>query len=142
MESIKSFLGYFFTSVPGKEFKYYTHFYILIGILILGSILFGYFYSKKKKTDIAFKRSFKKTASKLMLFAILFAILLLLRYEEIPYFSTRIILYLSVIVFLYWAYKSIKTYKITYLKEKGPKEEKKTDTKEKIQEKTYSASKK
>ena len=142
METISSILDYFFTSVPGKEFAYYNHFYIFIGILFIGSIVFGQIYKKKRKTDVAFKRLYKKVSSRLIIFAIIFGFLILARYEKIPYFSTRILLSLTSLIFIYWLYKNIKSYKTSYLKEKRTEEHKKIVFKEKKEEKIYSASKK
>jgi len=142
METISSILEYFFTSVPGKEFAYYNHFYVFIAILFILSIAFSQIYKKKKKTDIAFKRLFKKVSSRLMTFAIAFGLLILLRYEQIPYFSIRILLYLTGGLFIYWLFKSLKKYKVTYIKEKRNNESKKTIHKGKKEVKTYSASKK
>ena len=142
MDTVQSFLGYFFTSIPGKEFAYYKAFYLFIAILFVSAIIFSQNYKKKKKTDVAFKRCFKNVSNRLITFAIIFGILMLLRYEQIPYLSTRILLYLTSLIFLYWLYKTVKTYKVTYLKAKGHQEEKKHSLKEKKEVKTYSASKK
>ena len=109
METIKSFFGYFFTKTPGTEFAYYTHFYVLIAVLFISSFVFGHIYKKRRKSDLAFKRLFKKVSSRLMTFAILFALLILLRYEQIPFLSTRILLYTTGIFFAYWLFKTVKT---------------------------------
>ncbi|MFH1533783.1 MAG: hypothetical protein ABID64_02535 [Nitrospirota bacterium] len=118
MEYIKSIFSYFFTSNPGTEFSYYVPVLVFAAVLILGSILFSQYYKKKKKTDFAFKRLFKKLSSRMLLFGILFLVLMAFRYENIPYFSMRILLYLTALIFLYFIYRYIKIYAVKYPKEK------------------------
>lgn len=118
MELIKSTLTYILKTNPGPQFGYYIEFAVLIAILIIASITLSQIYQKRKKTDFAYKRLFKKTSSRFLLFGILFTILVAFRYENIPYFSMRIWLYLSILLFLYFLYKTIKTYKKEYPKEK------------------------
>lgn len=118
MEYIKSFFSYFFTSNPGTAFSYYIPVLILSAVLILGSLIFSQYYKKKKKTDFAFKRLFKNLSSRMVLFGILFLILVAFRYENIPYFSMRILLYLTALIFLYFVYRYIKIYIVKYPKEK------------------------
>ncbi|MDA1060257.1 MAG: hypothetical protein O3B47_00495 [bacterium] len=118
METIKSILGYLFDKAPGKEFSYYIPMVILILVLILGGIIFSAIYKKRKRDDFAFKRLFKKTGSNLVIFGIIFILLTLIRYENIIYFSMRIWLYLSLMGLLYFLYKTIHTYKVSYPKEK------------------------
>ena len=142
METISSILHYFFTSIPGKDFAYYSYFYAIIALLIIGSIIFSQTYKKKKKNDLAFKKLFKNVSNRLMTFGIIFGLLVLLRYEQIPYFSMRALLYVTGGLFIYWSYKTIKTYKTTYLKAKKDQEKKSTAKDEKKKVKTYSASKK
>ena len=142
METISSILHYFFTSIPGKDFAYYNYFYAVIALLIIGSIIFSQTYKKKKKNDLAFKKLFKNVSNRLMTFGIIFGLLVLLRYEQIPYFSMRALLYLTGGLFIYWSYKTIKTYKTTYLKAKKDQEKKSNAKDEKKKVKTYSASKK
>ena len=142
METISSILHYFFTSIPGKEFAYYNYLYAFIGLLIIGSIIFSQIYKKKKKNDLAFKKLFKNVSNRLMTFGIIFGLLTLLRYEQIPYFSMRILLYLTGGTFIYWLYKTLKTYKNTYLKAKEEQDKKNTTKSKKKKVKKYSASKK
>lgn len=125
--------SYLFDPTPGKEFSYYIPMIILIVLLVAGAIAISQLYAKKKKTDIAFKKVFKKTAGRLSLFAILFTILVLLRYENIPYFSMRIWLYGTLLIFLYLVYKNIQSYRTEYPKLKA--HYKRSKTKKKV--KTY-----
>jgi Ca2+/Na+ antiporter len=118
MEYIKSFFSYFFTPNPGTDFSYYIPVLTVAVVLILGSILFSQYYKRKKKTDFAFKRLFKKVSSRMLLFGILFLVLTALRYESIPYFSMRFLLYLTAGLFLYFIYSYIKIYTVKYPKEK------------------------
>lgn len=112
-------LSYFFSTAPGSVFKYYIPLFILIGILILGSIIFSFYYKQKKKTDFAFKRLFKQFGNRLLIFGILYLFLIIVRFENIPYFSMRIWLYLTTLALLYLVvYKYLKSYFISYPKEK------------------------
>ncbi len=118
MEYIKSFFSYFFASNPGTAFSYYVPVLVLSAVLILSSLVFAQYYKRKKKTDFAFKRLFKKLSNRMLLFGILFLVLTALRYENIPYFSMRILLYLTALTLLYFIYKYIKIYTVDYPKEK------------------------
>lgn len=118
MDKIKAFASYLFNSAPGKEFKFYIPLIILAVILILGSIVFAIIYKQRKKHDFALKRLFKKFSSRLALLGLLFLFLIAVRAENIPYFSMRILLYLSFLLLIFFAYKYIKVYKVTYPKEK------------------------
>ena len=118
MEYIKSSFSYFFAPNPGTQFSYYIPILVLAGVLILGAIAFSGYYNKKKKTDFAFKRLFRKLSGRMFLFGILFLVLIALRYENISYFSMRILLYLTALISLYFVYRYIKIYKVKYPKEK------------------------
>lgn len=118
MEKVKSIFSYFFTRIPGTEFKYYIPFVIFIILLIVGGIAFSAYYKHRKKTDPAFKRLFQKTSTKLVLLGIMFGLLTLLRYERIPYFSMRIWLYLGILLFLWFVYHTVRVYKVDYPREK------------------------
>lgn len=118
MEKVKSIFSYFFTRIPGADFNYYKALIILIIGLIVGGIAFSAYYKLRKKNDPAFKRLFKKTATRLVLFGIMFGLLTLLRYERIPYFSMRIWLYLGTLLFLWFVYRTIRVYKVDYPREK------------------------
>lgn len=114
MNSIKSIFSYFFSPVPGPQFKFYIPLIILIIALIAGGIAFSIFYKKKKKEDLAFKRLFKNTSKRLILFGILFLVLIMSRYQQIPYFSMRILIYISLAALMFFTYKTVKTAKIEY----------------------------
>lgn len=125
-----AFLNYLLSINPGQAFSYYTELIILAALLIIGSIIFSQIYKKKKKTNFAFKRLFKKTSNRFFLLGFLYVILILLRYENIPYFSMRIWLYLSTLLLIFVLYKTIKTYIIDYPKEKENSQAKKVVRKE------------
>ncbi|MFA6992069.1 MAG: hypothetical protein WC269_02195 [Candidatus Gracilibacteria bacterium] len=118
MEKVTSILGYLFKAIPGSNFKYTIPVLVVAVLLILAGIVFGYIYNKKKKDDFAFKRLFKKTGSRLVLMGILFLVLVGVRYENIPYFSMRIWLYLSALLLLYVIYKLGKNFFKDYPKER------------------------
>src|SRR3989338_1716190 len=102
MEKVKATFSYFFAKTPEANFQYYKILIILVILLIGGGIAFSAYYKLRKKNDPAFKRLFKKTATRLVLLGIMFGLLTLLRYERIPYFSMRIWLYLGVLLFLWF----------------------------------------
>jgi len=113
-----NFLKDLIDSTPGSEFSYYIPIIILSALLIIGSFVFSTIYKRKKKNDFAFKRLFKKVPRVMLIFGILYALILIFRYENIPYFSMRLWLYITTIVFLYFVYRYIKKFKVDYPKEK------------------------
>lgn len=118
MESIKSFFNYLFTINPGSESNLYIPLIILSALLIVGSILFSNIYKKKKREDFAFKRLFKKLGNKMLIIGIIIPLLLVIRYENIPYFSMRIWLYVVLLLSVYFIHKYVKLYKVDYPREK------------------------
>lgn len=118
MEFIKSAVEYLFSRNPGPQFKFYIPLIILIVVLFLSSIVFAVIYKNKKKTDFAFKHLFKKTANRLFWIGSLFLFLVLIRYENIPYFSMRILIYLSLLLLIYFTFKTAKTFFKDYPREK------------------------
>jgi len=124
--------------IAPAEFSYDKAALASVILLIIGAVVFSQIYKKKKKEDIAFKKLFKKTSSHLVSFAIAFSFLVAVRYEEIIYFSMRLWLYLTVLGFIYWLYRTIKKYKVDYPKEQA-KHNKKTENKK---GKIYSTKKK
>jgi len=118
MSAIKDFLYYFFQSTPGTEFRYYIPLIIFAALLVIAAIVFSVTYRNKKKNDFVFKKLFKNLSRRLILIAALVIVYMLVRYENIPYFSMRIWLYLTGALFLFFCYKYIKTYKKDYPKEK------------------------
>ncbi|MFA7685301.1 MAG: hypothetical protein WCX95_00690 [Candidatus Gracilibacteria bacterium] len=118
MSALKNFFYYFFQAIPGTKFNYYIPIAIFIVLLLVIAIATSVIYRNKKKTDFAFKRLFKNLSKRLILIAILSLVYLLVRYENIPYFSMRIWLYAIIALFLFFAYRYIKAYKVIYPKEK------------------------
>ena len=129
MEYISSAFKYLFNSNPGTAFEYYVPLLILASVLVISSIIFSAYYKKRKKVDFAFKRLFKSLSNRLMLFGILLFVLIAVRYENIPYFSMRIWLYILLLVLLYFIYRYLKVYKVKYPKEKANANSKKQQTK-------------
>ena len=111
-------MGYLFAINPGPAFKYYVPLIIISALLIISSMVFSTIYKQRKKHDFAFKRLFRKTSSTMLIFGILFLLLVALRYENIPYFSMRIWLYLAILAILYFTYRYIKKYLVDYPREK------------------------
>lgn len=103
-----NFLTYLFETSPGSEFLYYYPMLGLSGLLIVGSIVASAVHKKRRKHDFAYKRLFKKLSSRMLIVGLLFLLLLGVRYENIPYFSMRIWIYLSLLLFVYFVYVYIK----------------------------------
>ncbi len=142
MKSISSFFFYLFYPLPGHQFKFYIPLLVLSFLLIVGGIIFSVFYKNKKKEDFALKRLFQKTSKRLVLLGLLFLFLVAVRYENIPYFSMRIWIYVSLGLLLFFFYKTIKTLKVDYPREKQNIENNLVGTRKKISKKTYTTKKK
>ncbi len=126
MEFIKSLLAYFFSKAPGPEMRYYIPLTVLVVLLIVGYFVFSAIYKSKKKHDFAFKRLFRKVPKVLLTFGIVLILLLMVRRENIPYFSMRIWLYITFAAMTYFAYRYIKIYKTKYPLEKENAQKKPT----------------
>ncbi|MBI4235262.1 hypothetical protein HY604_03100 [Candidatus Peregrinibacteria bacterium] len=118
METIKNIVKNIFASDPGPDFNYYLPLLVLAILLIIWGVVFSGIYDRKKKTDFAFKRCFKNLSKTMVLFGCLFLLLLAVRYEGIPYFSMRLWLYTSTLIFLYLVYHYVMVYIGKYTKEK------------------------
>ncbi|MFA6306050.1 MAG: hypothetical protein WC651_05020 [Candidatus Gracilibacteria bacterium] len=140
MEKVNAFFRYLFDTNPGSDFSYYLPILILSGLLIAAGIAFMFVYNNRKKYDFAFKKMFKNTSKTLVLFGILFMFLLGTRYENIPYFGMRFVLYISLLGLAYVLFRYIKTHRIDYKKEitLNPKSTLKKEVKK---ETSYSAKK-
>lgn len=117
MEKINTFLKYLFDTTPGSDFGYYIPILVLAGLLIVAGIAIMFIYNKKKRQDFAFKRMFKNTSRNLVLFGILFLFLIGTRYENIPYFGMRFLLYISLLGLAYMLFRYIKTHRTDYKRE-------------------------
>ncbi len=118
MEFLSNLLSGIFTPAPGSSFSYYPHLIILAIALIAGGTIFGIIYDKKKNNDPAFKKLFKKTARRTVILGALILGLLAVRYENIPYFSMRLWLYLTFALTFLHFYHVFKIYKKDYPREK------------------------
>lgn len=118
MNYLKDTFLYFFKPSPGTSFSYYLPLLVLIALLLIGAIAFSVIYKSKKKHDFAFKRLFKSLSKRLIIFGLVLLVLIAVRYENIPYFSMRLWLYLTILLLLHTAYKYIKAYTVEYPKEK------------------------
>ncbi|MDX9970897.1 MAG: hypothetical protein RBS56_03235 [Candidatus Gracilibacteria bacterium] len=110
-------LNYFITTTPGPEMRFFIPLFALSVLLIVSSIAFSIIYKKKKKTDLAFKAGFRSLSKNLMFLGVGFLFLTVVRYENIPYFSMRLWLYILCLTALYTAYYYLKEYKTSYLKQ-------------------------
>ncbi|MBL4695128.1 hypothetical protein JKY72_07225 [Candidatus Gracilibacteria bacterium] len=111
-------LSYLFNPAPGQSFKFYLPLAIFAALLIIGGLLFSHAYNKKKKHDFAFKRLFKKTGKRMVLFGIIFVLLIAFRYENIPYFAMRFWIYLNLALIAFNGYKYGKLYFKVYPRER------------------------
>lgn len=110
-------MNYLFNISPGPNFNFYIPLFILAGILILGGLVFSFYYDKKKKEDVVFKRMFRKLGTHSVLLGLLMIFLAAVRYENIPYFSMRFLLFLSLLLIAFVGYKYVRKYKVEYPKE-------------------------
>jgi len=139
MEKVNTFLKYLFDTMPGSDFAYYLPMLIVSGLLIVAGIAFMFIYNNRKKYDFAFKRMFKNTSRNLVLFGLLFLFILGSRYENIPYFGMRFVLYVSLLGLAYMLYRYIRIHRTDYKRElSNPKS---TLRKEVKKETNYSAKK-
>jgi hypothetical protein len=112
LETISSYL---FTRFPGAEFNYKWEVLIAAAILILGAAGFKAIHRKKiANKDFVFKKMFKKVPGRMTYLGILLIFFVLVRTENIPYFSMRIWLILTVLgiiaAAIYYLYKFLKVY--------------------------------
>lgn len=113
MQMLNDFILYLFSPSPGRAFQYYYFIGSLIAILtILGVIL--HVYIKKIRDDKTFRKLFKKYPSKLWTLAVLFTLYLLIRYNYVPFFSMRFLLYILLGISVYLGYQMINTYLKVY----------------------------
>jgi tellurite resistance protein TehA-like permease len=108
-------MNYLFTPSPGQAFKYYTALLILVALLIIGSFVFKNIYKKKlENRDFVFKKMYKKVPNRMIYFAIGLLFIIVVRYENIPYFAMRLWLYLLLLGMAVYAgfqvYKYFKKY--------------------------------
>jgi len=107
--------SYLFAKFPGAEFSYRWHVLILATVLILGAAAFKTIYRKKvANKDVVFKKIFKKVSGRMIYLGILLAFFVLVRIENIPYFSMRIWMVLTILGVIasavYYSYKYFKVY--------------------------------
>ncbi len=109
MQSFYNFITYIFSPVPPREFHYYIPLAVLAAILVAVSV-YIYFHIKKNKEDKTFKRLFRSYPLKFETVAAVIAICLLSRYYGVVFLSTRILLFITLVVAAYLIYKMVRTY--------------------------------
>ncbi|MFC1615580.1 hypothetical protein ACFL21_00420 [Patescibacteria group bacterium] len=119
MQTIKYIIKYVLTKNPGSEFNYYLEIGILSAILISGGIIFGMIYKRRKKHDFAFKKLFKRVSKFAVYLGLAYGILLLIRYEQIPYFSMRLWLFITSILLAWFIFRFLRIFITVYPKEKA-----------------------
>ena len=108
-------LEYLFEKAPGQAFNYYTVVLAVVALLAIGSFAFKNICKKRaRERDFVFKKMFRKVPSRMIYFAIGLLFLVVVRYENIPYFSMRILLYLLLLGIAvtagWYLYKYFKVY--------------------------------
>lgn len=121
METLNQIVLYFFSPNPGRVFNYYILIGALITLFILLTVLV-YLYVRKNKEDKAFKKLFRNYPTKFLILAGLLGIYLILRYNYVPFFSMRILLYVLLGSSVYVIYAAIHTYLKKYPEEKERRE--------------------
>jgi len=111
-------LNYIFTANPGHAYTYYFVFVPLAILLIAFGFQARMKYNKLKREDYAYKRLFKSMHSRSMMLGLLILFLVLIRFEQIPYFSMRIWSYAVLGLVVWLAYKYIQKFRIDYPREK------------------------
>ncbi len=121
MDTINKFILYFFSPNPGRNFEYYWALgaIILVFIILTGLI---YYYALKNKDDKAFKKLFRNYPTKFIILAVLFAAYILVRYNYVPFFSMRFLMYILLISSVFVLYNSYITYFKKYPEEKKRRE--------------------
>ena len=117
MDIVNQTILYFFSPNPGREFQYYILLGILIAIFIALTVLI-YLYAKKHKDDKAFKKLFRNYPTKFIILAVLLGLYMLLRYNGVPFFSMRFLLYILIGSCIFVVAMAVKTYLKKYPEEK------------------------
>ncbi len=112
---LKTTFEYLFTRFPGAEFNYKWEVLIAAVILILGAAGFKAVHRRKvANKDFVFKKMFKKVPGRMIYLGMLLIFFVLVRTENIPYFSMRIWLFLTIlgviVAAVYYLYKYLKVY--------------------------------
>jgi len=115
LTALKTTFSYLFVRFPGAEFNYRWWVLATAIVLILGAAGFKAIYRRKvANKDFVFKKMFKKIPGRMIYLGILLIFFVLVRIENIPYFSMRIWLILTilgvVISAVYYLYKYLKVY--------------------------------
>ncbi|MBD3331163.1 hypothetical protein GF354_06615 [Candidatus Peregrinibacteria bacterium] len=116
---MNTFLNYLFSATPGSQMEFYIPLSALALFLVFASIIFSIIYKNRKKKDFAFKRIFKRTSKTIFFMGFALGIYLLVRYENIPYFSMRLWLYVILLLILFFIGWYTKAYFKDYPKEKN-----------------------
>ena len=113
---------YLFHPNPGKAFNYYI-ILIILAVLLLALAVIISILVKKAKEDKAFRRLFRSFPKKFITIDLCLIFYLACRYTQIPFFSTRILLFIILAVIALMFIMIINTYINKYPPEKKKYEE-------------------
>lgn len=122
MQFFNDLLIYLFHPNPGKAFQYY-YFVGTLVVLLAALGIFIHVYIKKSREDKSFRKLFRRYPSKLWTLAISLGLYLLIRYNQVPFFSMRFLFYVLLALTIYLLYLMINTYLKSYPAEKKRREE-------------------
>ncbi len=108
------FISYLLDPKPGSAFQYYIPAIVFTVLIAIAAIAFRHIYNSKKKSDPVFRKTFRNTQRNFWLFFGLFAFLIAVRYENIPYFSMRLWLLVAGLWFAYAIRRGLLRYKNQY----------------------------
>ena len=123
MSNLKLFFSNFFTknylfdSNPSYPFKLLLPLLIFYGLIFLLGLFIPIWINYKYKKFLPYKNVSYKIQTVLLSFSIIGGILLFFRFEEIPYLSSRVLVYLLFLSFIIWLIFFIKYLKKQFKKD-------------------------
>ena len=117
MTIILDLINYIFSPSPGKAFNYYLFLLVLAALLIAFSA-YLFMLVKKAKEDKTFKKLFRKYPGNLITISVCILIYLGARYTQVPFLSTRFLLFIVLGTLIFFAVQMVNTYINIYPREK------------------------
>ena len=122
MNLVLNSLNYFFSPSPGKHFAYYIPL-LVFAILLIALAIAIFIMVKQAKSDKAFRHIFKSYPQKLVIIGACLGLYLGCRYEQIPFLSTRFVLFIILAIAAIFLFLMGRSYLYTYPQEKKKYEE-------------------